>query len=61
MTSVPFNVSIISDDILEDDENFSLTIDLSSLPNNVTADDPYEAMVTILDRDGKYMDSRLEV
>ena len=52
-TSVPFNISITDDDILEDDENFILTVDLSSLPNNITASDPYQATVTIVDKDGK--------
>ena len=51
-TSVPFNVSITDDDILEDDENLLLTVDLSSLPSNITAIDPYQATVTILDKDG---------
>ena len=52
-TSVPFNISITDDDILEDDENFILTVDLSSLPSNITASDPYQATVTIVDKDGK--------
>ena len=51
-TSVPFNISITDDDILEDDENFLLTIDLSLLPSNITASDPYQATVTIVDKDG---------
>ena len=52
-TSVPFNVSITDDNILEDDENFLLTVDLSLLPDNITASDPYQATVTIVDKDGK--------
>ena len=52
-TSVPFNILITDDDILEDDENFILTVDLSSLPSNITASDPYQATVTIVDKDGK--------
>ena len=52
-TSIPFNVSITDDDILEDNENFLLTVDLSSLPDNITASDPYQATVTIVDKDGK--------
>ena len=51
--SVPFNVSITDDNILEDDENFLLTVDLSLLPDNITASDPYQATVTIVDKDGK--------
>ena len=52
-TSVPFNVSITDDNILEDDENFLLTVDLFSLPDRVIASDPYQATVTIVDKDGK--------
>ena len=55
MTSIPFNVSITDDNVLEDDENFSLTIDPSSLPSNVTADNPSQATVTIVDNDGMYV------
>ena len=52
-TSVPFSVSITDDNILENNENFLLTVDLSSLPDNITAIDPYQATVTIVDKDGK--------
>ena len=52
-TSVPFNVSITDDNILEDNENLLLTVDLSSLPDNITVSDPYQATVTIVDKDGK--------
>ena len=55
MTSVLFNVSITDDNVLEVDENFSLTIDPSSLPSNVTIDNPSQATVTVLDNDGKYI------
>ena len=51
--SVPFNVSITDDNMLEDNENFLLTVDLSSLPDNITVSDPYQATVTIVDKDGK--------
>ena len=54
-TSVPFSVSITDDDILEDNENFLLTVDLSLLPSNITASDPYQATVTIVDKDSKLM------
>ena len=53
-TSVPFNISITDDNILEDEEKILLTVDLSSLPSNITASDPYEAIVTIVDKDGKF-------
>ena len=51
--SVPFNVSITDDNMLEDNEKFLLTVDLSSLPDNITASDPYQATVTIADKNGK--------
>ena len=52
-TSVLFNISITDDNILESDENFLLTVDLFSLPSNITASNPYQATVTIVDKDGK--------
>ena len=55
VTHVVFNVTITEDNILEDDENFSLTIDSFSLPSNVTVDNLSQATVTILDNDGKYL------
>jgi len=51
-TSVTFDVPI-TDDILEGNENFMLTIDQSSLPTGVNRGDPSEATVTIVDDDGK--------
>ena len=48
-----FNVSIIDDNILEDDEAFSLIINATSLPNKVTVGDPSVVTVTIMDNDGK--------
>ena len=53
VTSVPFNVSIIDDMIFEGNENFILTIDRSSLPNDVTVGSPDQATVTIVDDDRK--------
>ena len=53
MTSVTFDVSINDDDIFEGDENFMLTIDLSSLPNGVNPSIPGEATVTIVNDDCK--------
>ena len=48
-----FCVYILNDLTLEKDENFNLTINASSLPNNVSVDDPDQARVTIIDDDGK--------
>lgn len=46
-----FNVTIINDMIVEDDENFTLTIDRSSLPNSFTVK---RTTVIILEDDCKY-------
>ena len=53
MTSVPFNIPITDDDILEGNENFTLTINPSSLPNSVFVGNPGQATVTIVDDDGE--------
>ena len=53
MTSVPFDISINDDDVLEGNENFIITIDPSSLPTGVIVGDPGQATVTIMDDDGK--------
>ena len=50
--SVPFDVPIINDNVLEANESFNLTINSSSLPNRVTVTNPYQATVTIVDNDG---------
>jgi len=52
-TSVPFNVPINDDNILENTEMFTLAIDSSTLPNRVTIGDPGQAIVTIMDTDSK--------
>ena len=49
VTTTLLVVSIFDDGILEDDEDFKLEIGFSSI-NSV---DPFEAVVTILDDDGK--------
>ena len=54
ITVVPFNIPIIDDRILEGSEDFNLTIDISSLPNNVTTGSPQQATVTIAEDDCKY-------
>ena len=55
MTSFTFNIAtIINDDnILEENEIFYLTIDSSSLPNDITADTPLQVSVTIINDDCK--------
>ena len=53
-TSIAFNTTIISDDnVLEEDEIFYLTIDSSSLPNDITTGSPLQVTVTIMDDDCK--------
>ena len=49
-----FNVSINDDSIVENIENFSLSINASSLPNNVTIINPVQTTVTIVDNDCEY-------
>jgi len=53
VTSVTFDIPINDDSILEDNENFMLTIDQPSLPEGVIVDEPDETTVTIVDNDGK--------
>ena len=54
MTSTAFNATIISDDnILEESETFYLNVNSSSLPNDITAGNPFQATVTIMDDDSK--------
>ena len=59
-TSVTFDVPINDDSILEGNETFMLTIDSSSLPSYVTAGDPDEATVTIVDDDRKQFHNSLK-
>lgn len=49
MTSVPFQVMLNNDNILERDENFTLTIDRRTLPIHVAAINPYQVTVIIID------------
>ena len=52
-TSVPFDIGINNDNILEDDENFDLTIVRKTLPDGVSRGNPNSATVTIVDNDRK--------
>ena len=54
MINVMFDIRINDDTIMEDNENFILTIDPSSLPTRVTVGSPDQAIVTIMDNDGKH-------
>ena len=53
MSSNTLDVPIYDDNILEFDEQFSLTINSSSLPIGFTISDPSLAMVTIIDNDSE--------
>ena len=53
MTSIIVDVAIISDNILEENENFYLTINSSSLPVDITAGNPFQAEITIINDDCK--------
>ena len=54
MTMMPFDIPINDDAIIENNENFALTIDPSSLPTGVIVGSPDQAIVTIVDNDGKH-------
>ena len=51
--SVPFNISIIDNNIFEANESFTLTIDSSSLPSRVPVWRDCMLMITIVDDDGE--------
>ena len=52
-TRVLFNVSIDNDNILESNETFNLIINPSSLPSEVAVTNRSQAIVTIVDDDGR--------
>ena len=49
-----FYVPINDDNIMEKNEDFTLTIMSGTLPNSVSRDGAGQATVTIIDNDGKY-------
>ena len=49
------NITIIDDTVWKPNEDFTLTINTSSLFSNVTITDPENTTVTILNDDGKYV------
>ena len=53
MTSIAVNITIFNDNILEENEMFYLTINSSSLPNDITAGNPFQATVAIENDDCK--------
>ena len=48
-----FNVSIIADNIIELSESFFLAIDTSTLPNMISAVDPHQVTVSIVEDRGE--------
>ena len=54
-TSVLLSIPINDDDILEGNEEFYLSFNLSLLPNHVNVTNPEQATVIIMDNDGKYI------
>jgi len=54
-TCIPFDVPINDDNILENTEMFTLTIDSSTLPNHFTVGDPGQATVSIMDSDSEWI------
>ena len=55
MGRASLSIEIFSDDVLEDDESFSLTISSSSLPSNIAAGELDQVVITIEDDSGKIM------
>ena len=55
---VKFVISITNDDVVENNESFTLSINPSSLPLGVTVGDPSQTTVTIIDDDSEYQDTR---
>ena len=53
VTIQQMNISICNDIVLEADEQFSATIVSNSHPDNVTIDDPSQAIITIEDNNRK--------
>ena len=53
VTTVAFAISITDDNKLEENENFGLVINPSSLPSSVIVGNPNQTTVTIVDNDGK--------
>ena len=52
MTNVSLNISLIDDDVLENNENFYLSIDEDSLPTSIIAGATDRTIVNIVDDDG---------
>ena len=53
-TSIPFDVNITNNNILESNETFSLNITSSSVPDRVYISSPRQSALTIIDNDSKW-------
>lgn len=51
-TTASFNVTITQDSVLEDDENFNVAVDPTSLPSRVSLGVPSNVTVTIVNDEG---------
>jgi len=51
--SVPFDVPITDDNLFESSESFNLSINVVSLPRNITIGEVEESKVIIMDNDSK--------
>ena len=54
-TAVAFDVTIKSDNVVEENESFNLMIDAESLPDNARLGSPSTTTVTIEDDDSKLL------
>ena len=55
-TTALFDVSIVNDNVLESDENFTLTVNSSSISDTrVTVGSPSDSTITIMDDEGKWI------
>ena len=53
VTSVSLDISILDDDVIEDNENFTLTINIDSLPDGIITSSPSKVTVIIRNDDSK--------
>ena len=51
LTNVKFDVTIMDDNVVENNENINLAINSNTLPNKITAGDP-RTSIAIVDNDG---------
>ena len=54
ITRALFTIPLIDDNIMEDNETFSFSVNASSLPSAITVSDSGQTTVTIVANDGKY-------